>query len=92
MWSLLISFPDLKLDLIIEVTLLLPSQPFLGEMDRVMPSVSHSANIPEACAGLGPDECSSLDSGAILGFKEQTQKWTVKARGNDQAARAAILS
>ena len=31
-----------------EVTLLLPSQHFLGEMDRVMPSVSHSADTPES--------------------------------------------
>ena len=42
--------------------------------------------------GLAPDECSSLDSGAILGFMEQTQKWTVKAWGDDLEARAVALS
>ena len=42
--------------------------------------------------GLAPGECSSLNSGAILGFKEQTQKWTVKAWGDDLAGRAVILS
>ena len=46
-WSLLISFPDLELDLALEVTLLSPSQPFLGAVEEVMPSVSHSANTPE---------------------------------------------
>ena len=93
MWSLLISFPDLGLDLVLEVTLLLPSQPFLEEVREGMPSSpSFQKHCQMSVLGLAPDECSSLDCGTILGFKKQTQKWTVKAWGDDLAGRAVILS